>query len=281
MPEEFQVTKRDTNPEKRMPFWDHVEELRQRLIRSLFAILVFAVVAFFFKHFIFDYLIFRPKDPDFITNRLLCQLGHLVHSSRLCINSKPIELINIDLAGQFKAHLLVSFMVGIALAFPYLIWQLWLFVRPALRLREKISIRKIMVAASLLFTVGLMFGYYIISPLAINFLSTYQISQDLANRINFQSYLSVILTLTFSSGLVFEVPILVYFLAKVDLVTSRMMVQGRKAAIVVIFLVAAILTPPDVFSQILLAIPLIFLYEISISIARRVEKNREKEIEIE
>ena len=281
MPEEFQVTKRDTNPEKRMPFWEHVEELRQRLLRSLFAIMVFAVVAFLFKSFIFDFVIFRPKDPDFITNRLLCQLGHALHSARLCINSHPIELINIDLAGQFKAHLLVSFMIGLALAFPYLIWQLWLFVRPALRYSEKISIRTIMWAASLLFTLGLMFGYYIISPLAINFLSTYQISQDLANRINFQSYLSVLLTLTFSSGLVFELPILVYFLAKTELVTSKMMVSGRKVAIVVIFLIAAILTPPDVFSQILLAIPLLLLYELSISIARRVERKREKEIEVE
>ena len=281
MPEEFNVTKRDINPEKRMPFWDHVEELRYRLLRAFFAIFVFTIILFFFKQIIFDYIIFRPKEPDFITNRLLCQLGQLLNSSVLCINSHPIELINIDLAGQFKAHLLVSFLLGIALAFPYLIWQLWLFVRPALRHTEKLSIRKVMWAASFLFGIGLSFGYFIISPLAINFLSTYSISSDLVNKINFQSYLSTLLILTFSSGLIFEVPILVYFLAKIELITSSMMKKGRKAAIVLIFIISATLTPPDVFSQFLMSIPLIGLYEISISIVQKVEKMRIKEISIE
>ncbi len=278
MAEEFGVTKHDTNPEKRMPYWDHLEELRQRLLWSAFAVLFFAVIAFFFKGLIFDHIIFAPKDPDFITNRLLCDLGHKINVQKLCINSHPIELINIDLAGQFKAHLLVSLLIGVALAFPFLIWQLWLFVKPALRYKEKVSMRGVLVAASVLFGIGMLFGYYIISPLAINFLSTYEVSPQLANRINFQSYLSTLLTLTFSSGLVFELPILVYFLAKVELINSRFLRQQRKVAIVVVFLLAAILTPPDIFSQFLLAIPLLLLYEVSISIARAVEKHRVTEV---
>ncbi len=277
--EEFQATKRrKPDPERKMTYWEHLEELRQRLLRAIFAVLIFAVVAFFFKGFIFNKLIFAPQSPDFLTNRLLCQLGHAIGSPRLCINSHPLELINIELAGQFRAHLLVSLMIGIAIAFPYLIWQLWLFVKPALKYSEKISIRSVMWAASLLFTVGMVFGYYVIAPLAINFLSNYQISPDLSNRITFQSYLSVLLTLTFSSGLVFELPVLVYFLTKARLISASFLAQQRKLAIVVIFLLAAILTPPDIFSQILLAIPLFLLYELSITIARRVEKKREVEI---
>ncbi len=278
MAEEFGVTKHDTNPEKRMPYWDHLEELRQRLLWSAFAVLFFAIIAFFFKSLIFDQIIFAPQNPDFLTNRLLCDLGHKLHTDRLCINSHPIDLINIDLAGQFKAHLLVSLLIGVALAFPFLIWQLWLFVKPALKYKEKISIRGTLIAASVLFAIGMLFGYYIISPLAINFLSTYQVSSELANKINFQSYLSTLLTLTFSSGLVFELPILVYFLAKVELINSKFLKQQRKLAIVIVFLIAAILTPPDVFSQFLLAIPLLLLYELSISIAAHVEKKRAKEI---
>ncbi len=280
MPEEYNVTKRNVNPEKKMPYWDHLEELRVRLIWSFLAIFVFATIAFFFKSFIFDQIIFAPKDPNFITNRLLCQLGHKLHSAKLCINSNPVQLINIDLAGQFKAHIIVSLIIGVALAFPFLIWQLWLFVKPALRVKEKLSIRLIILATSLLFTVGLLFGYFIISPLAVNFLSTYNISSQLKNQINFQSYLSTLLSLTVASGIIFELPILVYFLAKVELITANFLSQQRKLAIVVIFLIAAILTPPDVFSQFLLAIPLWALYEISIWIARIVEKKRIKELNV-
>ncbi len=280
MQEQYNVTKRNTNPEKRMPYWDHLEELRQRLLWSFLAIFIFAFIAFLFKSFIFDQIIFAPKEPDFITNRLLCQLGHKLNSARLCINSKPVQLINIDLAGQFKAHIIVSLIIGVALAFPFLIWQLWLFVKPALRVKEKLSIRLIILAASLLFTIGLLFGYFIISPLAVNFLSNYNISPQLKNQINFQSYLSTLLSLTLASGIIFELPILVYFLAKVELITADFLSQQRKLAIVVILLIAAILTPPDVFSQLLLAMPLWALYEFSISIARIVEKKRIKELNV-
>ncbi len=280
MPEQYNVTKRNINPEKKMPYWDHLEELRQRLLWSFLAIFIFAFIAFLFKSFIFDQIIFAPKDPNFITNRLLCQLGHKLNSAKLCINSNPVQLINIDLAGQFKAHIIVSLIIGVALAFPFLIWQLWLFVKPALRVKEKLSIRLIIIAASLLFTIGLLFGYYIISPLAVNFLSNYNISSQLKNQINFQSYLSTLLSLTLASGIIFELPILVYFLAKVELITADFLSQQRKLAIVVIFLIAAILTPPDVFSQFLLAVPLWALYEFSISIARIVERKRIKELNV-
>ncbi len=274
MPETINVSNRKPDKEKEMSFGEHLNELRGHIIRSIIAVFLIAIIAFLFKDFFFNQVILAPKDAKFITNEWLCRFSRFIGTNTLCINQTPFAIINIDLAGQFKAHIMVSIIVGLMIAFPYLIWELWRFVKPALRNREKINIRGTLFAISLLFAIGVLFGYFMIVPLTINFLSNYQVSSQLLNQINFQSYLSVILTLSFSTGLVFELPVLIFFLSKLGIVTPEFLKKQRKTAIVVAFISAAIITPPDAFSQILVALPLIGLYEMSIGISRRVQKRR-------
>ena len=274
MPETVNVSNKRPDKEKEMTFVEHLDDLRGHIIRSLIAVFILAIVAFLFKDFIFNNIILHPKDPDFITNKLLCAFSKKISSEALCINQTPFTIINIDMAGQFKAHILVSFIIGVMVAFPYIMWQLWHFLKPALRIREKISIRSTMLAISLLFAIGVLFGYFMIVPLTLNFLNTYQVSSQITNQINFQSYLSVIITLSFSTGLVFELPVLIYFLSKIGIVTPYFLKKQRKKAIVFSFIAAGIITPPDAFSQVLVALPLIGLYEVSIWISSYVSKRR-------
>ena len=273
MTEEFNVTKHDPNKEKIMPVGEHLEELRGHIIRGLMAIIIVGIVIFIFKDFVFNKILFAPKEQWFFSNRVLCNLGKHFNLNT-CINQQKIQLINIDIAGQFASHIKVSFILGLIIAFPYLLWELWRFVKPALHIKTRVSVISTMFFISLLFLIGVLFGYYVITPLTINFLSNYSVSGELTNQIDFQSYISIVLTLAFSTGLVFELPILIYFLTKIGVVNANFLKKQRKIAIVVSFILSAIITPPDAFSQILVAIPLIFLYELSIGIAKRVEKKR-------
>ncbi len=274
MAEFVNATDKREDKEKEMTFVEHLDELRGHIVRGIIAIMIVAVVAFFFKDFLFDKIILAPKDESFITNKLLCKIGHLAGTDALCINQDSFTIINIDIAGQFKAHLLVSFIVGLMVAFPYLIWELWRFFKPALKIKERIAIGWTLMAISLLFAIGVLFGYYLIVPLTINFLTTYQVSPQLINQISFQSYLSIVLTLSFSTGLVFELPVLIHFLTKIGILYPDWLKKQRKAAIVMAFIVAAVITPPDAFSQILVALPLIFLYELGISVSKRAMKKK-------
>jgi sec-independent protein translocase protein TatC len=265
------------NANSEMSFLDHLEELRWHIIRSLLAIFIFAVVAFLAKHIVFDKIILAPKTPEFWTNRMLCRLGEAVNIQKLCINSKPFDLKSIYMAGQFMAHIKISILAGLILAFPYVFFEFWIFIKPALYLNEKQHARGAIFYISLLFATGVLFGYYIISPMSVNFLGSYRVSEMVENEINLMSYVSTVASVTLASGVVFELPAVVYFLSKVGLVTPAFMKKYRRHAIIVILVLAAIITPPDVFSQILVSIPLIFLYELSISISKRVQlKNEEK-----
>ncbi len=275
MSETVNASNKESHTEKDMTFVEHLDELRKRLMKGVIAIVVFAIIAFLFKDFIFDQIILKPKSADFITNRLMCKLGDLINAS-LCINTKNFQIINIQLAGQFKAHLIVSFVLGLMFAFPFLISQIWKFVKPALNIGEIKNINLTLLSVSILFTIGILFGYFLIVPLTINFLSTYQVSEAVLNQISFSSYLSIITGITFATGLVFELPILIFFLAKIGLVTPGLLRKYRKHAIVIFFILAGIITPPDVFSQVLVSIPLYLLYELSIKITVRVVKNNLK-----
>ena len=275
MSETVNASNKESHREKDMTFVEHLDELRQRLMRGVIAVVVFSIIAFLFKDYIFDQIILKPKTADFITNRLMCKLGDLVNAS-LCINTKNFQIINIQLAGQFKAHLIVSFVIGLMFAFPFLISQIWKFVKPALNIGEIKNINLTLFSVSVLFTFGILFGYFLIVPLTINFLSTYQVSEAVLNQISFSSYLSIITGITFATGLVFELPILIFFLAKIGLVTPVLLRKYRKHAIVIFFILAGIITPPDVFSQVLVSIPLYLLYELSIRITVRVVKNNLK-----
>jgi sec-independent protein translocase protein TatC len=263
------------NNEGEMTFLQHLEELRWHIIRSVVAVAVGAVVAFILKDFIFNHIILAPKSPDFITNRLLCRLADIVNAPVLCINQEPLELISIKMSGQFTTHINISLIAGLVLAFPYVFWEFWSFFRPALYEKERKYARGAVTAASLLFITGILFGYYIISPLSINFLATYRVSEIVHNQINITSYIGSVTSVALSAGVTFELPIVVFFLARIGVITPEFMRKYRRHAIVVVLIIAAIITPPDVFSQTLVSIPLILLYEVSIFIAARVVKKRE------
>ena len=262
-----------------MSFLEHLEVLRWHLLRSLAAILVVAIVAFIFKDIVFNIILLGPKSPEFVTNRLLCEFGQIVNVPRLCINTKPLELISIKMAGQFSMHIMVSLMSGFVLAFPYIFWEFWRFVVPALYTKEKKHARGAVFYSSMLFILGVLFGYYIITPLSIHFLGSYSVSDQVTNQINLISYVSTIASVVLASGIVFELPILVYFLSKVGLVTPRFLKKYRRHALVLILALSAIITPPDIFSQVLVAVPLIILYEVGITISRRILRKREAEDE--
>jgi len=262
-----------------MSFLEHLEELRWHLIRSTVVIFLMAIVAFVFHNFIFDNIILAPKSPEFFTNRLLCRLGDLVHVAKLCINSKPLEIINIDMAGQFKTHILVSLIAGLIVGFPYVFFEFWKFMKPALYENERKYARGSVFYSSLLFFLGILFGYYIIAPLSINFLGSYSVSGQIINRINLRSYISTVTTVALAGGITFELPVLVYFLTKAGLVTPAFLKRYRKHAIVIILILAAIITPPDIFSQILVFIPLVVLYEISILISKKIKRQQDAAFE--
>lgn len=261
---------KSANAKQEMSFWEHLEDLRGTLVRSVAGIMVFSVVAFLNRNVIFDQVILAPKDSDFITNVLLCKLGKLLSLQSLCIDDLSLQIINIQMSGQFMIHLYASMAVGFVLASPYIVYQFWKFIVPALKPEERKYSRRAVFVISFLFIAGVLFSYFVIVPLTINFLGTYQVSEFVENRISLQSYISTVISVTMGVGIVFELPVLIYFLARVGLVNSSFLRKNRKYMLIIILIIAAIITPPDVFSQILVSIPLLALYELSIYIAKRV-----------
>lgn len=269
--------KASKSPEKEMSFWEHMEELRWHLVRSIIVIVILSVVAFLNRHIIFDQIILAPKNSDFLTNRLLCKLSDLVHVKSLCLDNVNLEIININMSGQFLTHMYVSIVAAIIAAFPYLLWEIWRFIQPALLPNEKKYSKGAVSVSSLLFMIGVLFSYYLIVPLTINFFGTYQVSESVQNTISLSSYISTVVSVTISVGVVFELPILVYFLTKVGIITPNFMKKNRKYMVVILLTVSAIITPPDIFSQILVCIPLMLLYEFSLLVSRRVYQRKLKE----
>lgn len=258
-----------------MSFWEHIEALRWHLMRAVAAILVFGIVAFLNRHFVFDEVLLSPIRNDFITTRWLCQLAEWVAMPVLCLDNSKLHVINITMSGQFMTHMYISFMTGLVLAFPYVIWEIWSFIKPALKPKEQRYSTAAVIVISLLFLLGILFSYFLIVPMTINFLGTYQVSESVENTVSLNSYISTVVSLSFSMGIVFELPVFVFFLAKVGIVSAELMKRYRKMMIVVIFVVAAIITPPDAFSQMMVSIPLLILYEISIVVARKARKPQE------
>jgi len=259
-----------------MTFLEHLEVLRGHLLRSVASIGVFAVIVFVFKKIIIDMILLAPKSVDFFTNRMLCKFGQWINTDKLCINELPIQLINIEMAGQFRIHITIALYGGMILAAPYIFWELYRFIMPALKDGERKYSSGMVFFTSLLFMAGILFGYFMIVPLTLNFLGTYSVSAEVLNQINLKSYIGTITSLIFATGLVFEMPILVYFLSKVGIMTPAFMRRYRKHALIIILVLSGIITPPDIFSQIMVAIPMYLLYEISILISARIEKQREE-----
>ncbi len=259
-----------------MSFLDHLEDLRWHLIRAVSAVLIAATGAFLMKSFIFDTLIFGPSKSDFLTYDVLCKASQLLGFDSFCGTDFDFEVQSRTMAGQFSAHIWTSITFGFIIAFPYVIFQLWRFVSPAMHSNERKHSRGFIIISSLLFFTGCLFGYYIICPLSINFLGTYQVADKVHNDFDLNSYIGLIRASVLASGLIFELPIIIYFLTKVGLVTPEVLRKYRKFALVGVLILSAIITPPDIASQIIVAIPIIILYQVSIYISKIVIRNQER-----
>ena len=256
-----------------MSFLEHLEQLRWHIVRSVCSIAVFSVVAFLFKHIIFDQVLFGPKNLDFITYRLLCKIsGAIGLGDVACIDKLNFIIQNRTMSGQFSSHIWASFITGIIVAFPYVIWEFWRFLAPGMTAKEKKYSRGMVYISSFLFMMGVCFGYFLITPLSIQFLANYSVSQHIANEIDLSSYISTVCMIVLAAGMVFQLPILVYFLSKIGLISPELMRKYRKHATIGVFILSAIITPPDISSQILVSIPILFLYQISIHISKSVIK---------
>ena len=263
------------NHEKEMSFLDHLEELRWHIIRSLFAILCSALIFFVFKNFLFDNLIFGPTKPDFFTYDVLCQLSGLFNIDSFCNTNFEFEIQSRTMTGQFSAHIWTSITFGFVLAFPYVLYEFWKFISPGLYKNERKNSKSFLFVSSILFFIGALFGYYVICPLSINFLGTYSISGQVHNDFDLNSYIGLVRSSVLASGFIFELPILIFYLTKIGLVTPNFLKRNRKYALVGVLIIAAIITPPDVASQVIVAIPVVILYQISITISKIVEiKNK-------
>ena len=268
-----------SNASDEMSFLDHLEELRWHLIRSTLAIVIIGSVAFIAKDFIFDTILFGPKKIDFFTYRLFCELSQsLGQGNSLCIEEMPFRIQSRTMSGQFSAHLWTSLTAGFILAFPYIIFEVWRFISPGLHSNERKNARGFIFIASILFFIGVLFGYYIVTPLSINFLGNYTVSNEVFTDFDLSSYISLLRASVLSSGLIFELPILMYFLTKIGIVTPQFLKKNRKFAIVLVLILSAVITPPDIASQVIVTIPILILYEVSIFISKVVFKRQQKEL---
>ena len=255
-----------------MSFLEHLEALRWHLIRAIVSIIVFGVVVFVFQDWIFDHIVLAHSKREFFTYSFICGL-----SENLCFFPKPFEFEAIGLEEQFITSLKVAFLLGLVVAFPYIFWEIWRFVRPGLYDTERKAARGIVFICSSLFLIGVLFGYFVVAPFAVTFLSNYTVGSEVVVSTvpRLSSYVNLLAMITLPAGLIFELPIVVYFLSKVGLIGPEFMRKYRKHAFVIILIVAAIFTPPDVITQFLIGVPLYLLYEASILISARVVKNNE------
>lgn len=266
------MTKKNTDE---MSFLDHIEDLRWHLIRITVSVLICATIAFIFSGFIFENIIFAPKRMDFPTYKWLCQVSEFIgiNDTTFCATEFPFKIQSRTMAGQFSADIWTSIFAGFVIAFPYVIYQFWGFISPGLHARERKHSRGFIVVTSFLFFLGVLFGYYIVTPLSINFLANYSVSVEISNEFDISSYIALVRSSSLASGLVFELPIIIYFLTKVGLVTPQLMKKYRKFALVFVLILSAIITPPDLASQVIVAIPILILYQISIFISKVVVKS--------
>jgi len=252
---------------KPLKFWQHLEKLRWHIIRIFLAIAGLAVLAFFNREIIFDKIILAPLKSDFPTNLFLCNIGKMLSIASLCIDTSSLKIINVSMSGQFLTHLSISFVAGVIMAFPYIIFEIWSYVSFLFKIKNKSTGTLAILTGTTLFIIGVLFSYYLIVPLTVNFLGTYFVSNDVQNTVTLSSYINTITSLVLAVGLVFELPLLVFILSRFGLVGPGFLRKKRKYMIVVIFVLAAIITPPDVVSQMMVAVPLLLLYEVSIWVA--------------
>jgi sec-independent protein translocase protein TatC len=270
------MAKRTKDPNE-MSFLDHLEELRWHLIRSTLAVVIIGVVAFTMSGFIFDVIIFGPSKMDFPTYRFFCRSATFIGlESDFCADKLPFTIQSRTMGGQFSADIWTAIWVGFIIGFPYVLYELWKFISPGLHSNERKHSRGFILIASALFFMGVLFGYYVVAPLSINFLGTYQVSEIVLNEFDLSSYISTVRAAVIACGIIFELPIIIYFLTKVGLVTPEILKKYRKIALVIVLILSAVITPPDVTSQIIVAVPVLVLYQVSIYISKVVLKREAK-----
>ena len=275
------MSRREENTGKEMSFLDHLEDLRWHLIRATLAIVIVAAAAFLAKDFIFDVLLFGPKKPDFPTYKLLCKLAtNIGLEDSFCFTEEQFRIQSRTMAGQFSAHIWTSIMAGFIIAFPYVLYEFWKFISPGLHDNERSTSRGFIFIASLLFFTGVLFGYYVVTPLSINFLGSYRVSKQVFNDFDLSSYIGLVRASVLASGLIFELPIIIYFLTKVGLVTPEFLRTYRKFALVIVLILSAIITPPDIASQVIVSVPVLILYEISIYISKWVVRKQKRKEQV-
>ena len=265
-----------------MSFLGHLEELRWHILRSVASFFIFAIAAWFFRESIFSSIILGPTKTDFYTNQILCQAAELFNMPSLCMQRADFILQSREVSGQFMMALTQSIIVGLLFAFPYMFHELWRFIKPGLKSKELQAARGAVFWVSLLFFSGVAFGYYVVSPMAINFLANFKLDPTIQNQFDINDYISLLAMLTLACGITFQLPMIAFVLSQVGILTPTFMREYRRHALIVIFIVAAIITPsPDVVSQLLVAFPLLGLYEVSIGVSGRVLKRKMKQEEME
>jgi sec-independent protein translocase protein TatC len=268
------------NPETKneMTFIDHLDELRKHLFRSVIAIVIGAIVVWIFNNIIIKNILMGPIHSDFITYRYLCLLGkYLGMKDSLCLSAMHVKMQSNAVAAQFNVFLDVVIIGGFVIAFPYVFWQFWKFVKPALKENELKGTRGVIFWVSLLFFIGVLFGYFIVVPYTINFFANFTLDDSIENFWTIASYFNTMVPLILGSGLAFQLPLVLYFLAKIGVVSVDFLRKYRRHSILVIVVVVSLITPPDMLSTIICSIPLIILYEISILLCARVEKKKKQE----
>ncbi len=269
------------NKKDEMSFMEHLEELRWHLVRIVLVIFLFSIVFLIYPQFIFDNIILAPKDPNFITYRLFCSMGERLHIAGLCFTDFDYKLFYLNLSSPFLLYIKIAFMAGVIFAFPYILWEIWRFVKPALLSKEKSNLGGAIMISTLLFYIGAFFGYFLMAPFSINFLATFKLSEQVENQFTFDSYLDILTGMVLWTGIIFEIPMIAYFLAKLGLLKREFLAKNRKYAFVISLILAAIITPSgDAFSLFLVATPLWILYEVSILVVLVVEKRRKKAEEL-
>ncbi|MEO5999710.1 MAG: twin-arginine translocase subunit TatC [Chitinophagaceae bacterium] len=271
------------SPEKaEMSFIDHLEELRWHIMRSVIALLIGMVVVFVNMDFFFSKIVMGPANKDFITYQLLCKISHSVGlGNKMCLDEISLKLISTEMSSQFMMSFTIAMVGGFIVVFPYVFWEFWRFTKPALTEKEQRKTRGVIFWVSFLFFLGIGFGYYLIAPYTVNFFASYTLDPSIANTFTVSDYIDNIVSLVVGSGIVFQLPLVVYFFSKVGLLTPAFLKSNRKYAFVIILIIASIITPPDVVSQMIVTIPLLLLYEISIWISAKVVRDLKKDEEKE
>lgn len=254
-----------------MSFLEHLEELRWRLVRSSAAIVILGITIFIFTSWIMEHLLLSLSKTSFVTYRLLCDY------LAVCVDTIAIDFQSTEMSGQFSSNMMIAIIGGIVIAFPYIFWEIWSFIKPGLRQSESKMVKGLVFYVSVLFFIGILFGYFVIAPLCVQFFGNYTMSPEIKNNIRINSYITTVVSSTFFSGLLFLLPVVIYIFTKMGIFSSAFLKKYRKHALIIVLILSAIITPPDLFSQVLVSLPIMLLYEVGIFVARRVEKKREKE----